>query len=86
MEVTQGEIVTLTCTVTKEGETPVWTRNGEALVEDKEKYELITDGLTVSLIMHNAILSDQAEYKCSYGEDTTSCRLLVQGITLFYLL
>lgn len=72
--------MTLTCEVTKEGERLTWLKDDEPVAEDGIKYEMLDDGLRHSLVIRLLKRTDQAEYKCTYGKDTTSCVVLVEGI------
>jgi len=56
-----------------------WKKNGKEIVPDGKKYEVVVDGTTHRLVIHDAQLDDDAEYQCSLGDDVSSCRLHVEG-------
>ncbi len=79
-ECIEGDTVTLSCAVTRKGAKVKWFRDGKEIKPDGKKYEVVVDGLTHKLIIHDATLEDQVEFSAKFGDETTSCRLIVDGM------
>jgi len=74
-----GQDVTLECTVSKDDVQLTWKKNGKIIKPDGKKFEVVHDGSTHRLVIHNAQLDDEAEYQCCFGDELTSCKLHVEG-------
>ncbi len=79
-ECIEGDTVTLSCAVTRKGAKVKWFRDGKEIKPDGKKYEVVVDGMTHKLIIHDATLEDQVEFSAKFGDETTSCRLIVDGM------
>lgn len=54
-------------------------RSGK-VIKGSEKYEIISDGATHTLIIKKPTVSDEAEYICTAVNVKTSTKLKVEGI------
>lgn len=70
--------MTLTCEVAKEGANITFMKDGKE-IKPSDKHEIIIEGTKATLIIHDATPDDQGEYTAKTEDDTTSCKLLVEG-------
>ena len=72
--------MTLTCEVTKDGAKVKWFKNGKEIKPDGKKYDVVVEGTIHKLIIHDATPDDEAEFCAKFGDETTTCNLLVDGL------
>ena len=82
--VLEGQSVTLKVKVTKKGSKVRWYRNGkERVLDSKNKnLEMVQKQLFYHLTLHKVSVSDGIDISATYADDTTSCKLLIEGIVL----
>ncbi|XP_026114232.1 obscurin isoform X19 [Carassius auratus] len=71
--------VTLKCEVSKPRVAPVWRKDGTVLSAGK-KYELLHDGKTLGLTIHDVMQADAGEYSCDLGTDLSKSTVTVRDI------
>ncbi|XP_052398062.1 obscurin-like isoform X50 [Carassius gibelio] len=71
--------VTLKCEVSKPRVAPVWRKDGTFLSAGK-KYELLHDGKTLGLTIHDVMQADAGEYSCDLGTDLSKSKVTVRDI------
>ncbi|KAI7792382.1 putative obscurin-like [Triplophysa rosa] len=71
--------VTLKCEASKPRVSPVWRKDGTVLVAGK-KYELLHDGKSLGLTVHDITQGDAGEYSCDLGTDLTKSKVTVRDI------
>ncbi|XP_059391295.1 obscurin-like [Carassius carassius] len=71
--------VTLKCEVSKPRVAPVWRKDGTVLSAGK-KYELLHDGKTLGLTIHDVMKTDAGEYSCDLGTDLSKSKVTVRDI------
>jgi len=78
-EAMTSQDVSLACVVSKDDVELTWKKNGQEIKPDGKKYEVVHDGTTHRLVIHEIQLDDDAEYQCCFGDDLSSCKLHVEG-------
>ncbi|XP_073720215.1 obscurin isoform X22 [Misgurnus anguillicaudatus] len=73
--------VTLKCEASKPRVAPVWRKDGTVL-EAGKKYELLHDGKTLGLIVHDITQADAGEYSCDLGTDLAKSKVTVRDIQI----
>nr|XP_055038795.1 obscurin isoform X32 [Misgurnus anguillicaudatus] len=73
--------VTLKCEASKPRVAPVWRKDGTVL-EAGKKYELLHDGKTLGLIVHEITQADAGEYSCDLGTDLAKSKITVRDIQI----
>ncbi|XP_052452031.1 obscurin-like isoform X6 [Carassius gibelio] len=71
--------VTLKCEASKPRVAPVWRKDGTVL-STGEKYELLHDGKTLGLTIHDVTQADAGEYSCDLGTDLSKSKVTVRDI------
>ncbi|XP_016314282.1 obscurin-like [Sinocyclocheilus anshuiensis] len=71
--------VTLKCEASKPRVAPVWRKDGTVLSAGK-KYELLHDGKTLGLTIHDVTQADAGEYSCDLGTDLSKSKVTVRDI------
>ncbi|XP_043082205.1 obscurin isoform X22 [Puntigrus tetrazona] len=71
--------VTLKCEASKPRVAPVWRKDGTVLSAGK-KYELLHDGKTLGLTIHDVTQADAGEYSCDLGTDHSKSKVTVRDI------
>ncbi|KTF73447.1 hypothetical protein cypCar_00026198, partial [Cyprinus carpio] len=71
--------VTLKCEASKPRVAPVWRKDGTVLSAG-EKYELLHDGKTLGLTIHDVTQADAGEYSCDLGTDLSKSKVTVRDI------
>ncbi|XP_062847132.1 obscurin isoform X3 [Trichomycterus rosablanca] len=75
----KGTII-LKCEVSKAMVSPVWRKDGTVLSADK--YELLHNGMSLCLTIHDITLADAGEYSCDIGTDFTKSTVTVRDISI----
>lgn len=76
-----GQLVILTCEVSKEGGELKWLKSGELIeISNTKKYEFCSEGNVHSLKIYDVTFEYEAEYRCCYGDAVTSCMVFVDGM------
>ncbi|XP_075172031.1 obscurin isoform X19 [Anomaloglossus baeobatrachus] len=78
-EGTEGESLTLRCTVTKP-KAPLEWRKGQKTLNPSSKYKLVQDGVVAELVIHGLDLEDVGEYMCVCGDQQTSASVTVKAV------
>ena len=55
-----------------------WFKDGAEITMD-DKYEIVTDGVTQRLTIHECVTSDVAEYTVTCGANSSSAKLTLNG-------
>lgn len=76
---TEGEVVSLSCGLSKPAATVQW-RKGSELLKPGEKYEMTQKGTSCLLQIKSLVVEDSGEYSCVVGDQTTSATLKVTGM------
>ncbi|XP_067234423.1 obscurin isoform X4 [Chanodichthys erythropterus] len=71
--------VTLKCEASKPRVAPVWRKDGTVLSAGK-KYELLHDGKSLGLTIHDVMQADAGEYSCDLGTDLSKSKVTVRDI------
>ncbi|XP_056306278.1 obscurin isoform X20 [Danio aesculapii] len=71
--------VTLKCEASKPRVAPVWRKESTALSAGK-KYELLHDGKSLGLSIHDITQADAGEYSCDLGTDLCKSKVTVRDI------
>ncbi|KAG1944395.1 obscurin-like protein [Pimephales promelas] len=71
--------VTLKCEASKPRVAPVWCKDGTVLSAGK-KYELLHDGKSLGLTIHDVMQADAGEYSCDLGTDLSKSKVTVRDI------
>ncbi|XP_016146843.1 obscurin-like isoform X9 [Sinocyclocheilus grahami] len=71
--------VILKCEASKPRVAPVWRKDGTVLSAGK-KYELLHDGKTLGLTIHDVTQADAGEYSCDLGTDLSKSKVTVRDI------
>ncbi len=71
--------VTLKCEASKPRVAPVWRKDGTVLSAG-EKHELLHDGKTLGLTIHDVTQADTGEYSCDLGTDLSKSKVTVRGM------
>ncbi|XP_051970786.1 obscurin-like [Xyrauchen texanus] len=71
--------VTLNCEASKPRVAPVWHKDGTVLATGK-KYELLHDGKSLGLTIHDITQADAGEYSCDLGTDLAKSKVTVRDI------
>ncbi|XP_016380464.1 obscurin-like [Sinocyclocheilus rhinocerous] len=71
--------VTLKCEASKPRVAPVWRKDGTVLSAGK-KYELLHDGKTLGLTIHDVTQADAGEYSCDLGTDLSKSKVTIRDI------
>lgn len=75
--------VTLKCEASKPRVAPVWRKDGTVLSAGK-KYELLHDGKSLGLTIHDVMQADAGEYSCDLGTDLSKSKVTVRGMSTNY--
>ena len=75
------EDVTFTCEMTRPGAQVSWYKDGEEITMG-EKYEIVSDGVTQHLTIHECVPGDVAEYTIKCGTKTSSAKLALDGMNM----
>lgn len=75
--------VTLKCEASKPRVVPVWRKESTALSAGK-KYELLHDGKSLGLSIHDITQADAGEYSCDLGTDLCKSKVTVRGMPTNY--
>lgn len=75
--------VTLKCEASKPRVSPVWRKDGTVLAAGK-KHQLLHDGKSLGLAVHDITQGDAGEYSCDLGTDLTKSKVTVRGMTTNY--
>ncbi|XP_051543318.1 obscurin-like [Myxocyprinus asiaticus] len=70
--------VTLKCEASKPRVAPVWRKDGTVLATGK-KYELLHNGKSLGLTIHDITQADAGEYSCDLGTDLAKSKVTVRG-------
>ncbi|XP_077101387.1 obscurin isoform X23 [Siphateles boraxobius] len=73
--------VTLKCEASKPRVAPVWCKDGTVLSAGK-KYELLHDGKSLGLTIHDIMQADAGEYSCDLGTDLSKSKVTVRDIQI----
>ncbi|CAM4723725.1 unnamed protein product [Leuciscus chuanchicus] len=71
--------VTLKCEASKPRVAPVWYKDGTVLSAG-QKYELLHDGKSLGLTIHDVMQADAGEYSCDLGTDLSKSKVTVRDI------
>ncbi|XP_051738417.1 obscurin-like isoform X38 [Ctenopharyngodon idella] len=71
--------VALKCEASKPRVAPVWRKDGTVLSAGK-KYELLHDGKSLGLTIHDVMQADAGEYSCDLGTDLSKSKVTVRDI------
>ncbi|XP_051969741.1 LOW QUALITY PROTEIN: obscurin-like [Xyrauchen texanus] len=71
--------ITLKCEASKPRVAPVWRKDGTVLAAGK-KYELLHDGKSLGLTIHDIMQADAGEYSCDLGTDLAKSKVTVRDI------
>ena len=74
----EKKTVTMECQVSKPDKKVTWYKEGQPITAD-ENTEIIVDGCTHKLILHNTKMDDQAEYTAKVNGENTTAMLYVEG-------
>ena len=75
------EDATFTCEMTKRGAHVTWYMDGEELMTN-DKYEIVCDGVTQRLTIHECVADDIAVYTVKCGPNTSSAKLILDGTSM----
>lgn len=84
VSIMEGELATLTCTITDVTSTVTWRRNHIPL-RNSDKYELQKEGKVNLLLIHDVDPLDTGVYTCDTGDAQSSAKLMVTGLKACYL-
>ena len=78
---TESTDVTFECEVNKPDVPGAWFKDDlEILPEVDEKYDVILEGVTHGLTVHDVMPEDEAEYTLEIGKESTTTKLMLEGI------
>lgn len=80
----EKETAVFSCEVSSNNEPVKWLRHGFEISPNDKRFEAISEGLTMKLIIKDARLDDHGQYTCVAGDAKTSAILFVEG-GFFYL-
>lgn len=75
----EKETAVFSCEVSNTNEPVKWLRQGFELSPSDKRFEVISDGVNMKLIIKDARLDDHGEYTCVIGDKQTSAILFVEG-------
>ena len=82
-EAEENTDVTFECEVSKPDVPGAWFKDDlEILPEVDEKYDVILEGVTHGLTVHDVVPDDEAEYTLEIGKESTTTKLVLQGTTI----
>ncbi|TRY95209.1 hypothetical protein DNTS_010020, partial [Danionella cerebrum] len=82
-EVEEGDMVILTCELSKPGVDAQW-RKGTVLLKPDSKYEMKQEGCALELHIHDLTREDSGTYKCYAGSLVTTASLVVKENPLHF--
>ena len=83
-EVTEGDTVCMSCTVSEEGHVAQWFKEKQEIDKTlSDKYQTDVDGGLFTLTIPKSTVSDSAEYTIKIGDVETSAKLVVNGESIF---
>ncbi|KAM4688626.1 obscurin [Discoglossus pictus] len=83
VEVTEGEVASLHCGVTKPSASVQW-KKGTTTLRPSEKYDMRHDGSTIELQILEVELIDAGEYICVCGDQKTSASVTVNALPITF--
>ena len=79
---TENDDVAFECEVSKPDVPGAWFKDDlEILPEVDEKYDVILEGVTHGLTVHEVMPDDEAEYTLEIGKESTTTKLVLEGTT-----
>lgn len=85
VDVKEGETAVLTCEINKTDVTAVWSKEGEDITPDDQKYTISVDNYTHSLTIADCDIEDDAEYTITINEHTSVGNVFVEGKSCFII-
>ncbi|KAL0966229.1 hypothetical protein UPYG_G00292620 [Umbra pygmaea] len=82
-EAEEGASVTLQCELSKPGVFVEW-KKGEVGLCPCAKYDILQEGKSVRLIIHSLDPEDSGSYTCSTGDRSTTARLVVKALPVYF--
>lgn len=79
VDVKEGEKAVLTCEINKPGLTSTWSRDGEAITPDNNKYTITVENFTHTLTIDDCDIDDDAEYSITIDECSSVGNVFVEG-------
>ena len=76
--VSEGDIASFTCELSKSVKSVVWKKNGKK-IENDENFEITSSGVKYTLSLLKTSVDDSGEYTMSIGDKQTSAKLVVNG-------
>lgn len=81
MTATEGNTVTLECTLNKPDVPVKWLKDGKP-IRSKDNMKIVADGYTHQLVFTELTLTNGAKYKCIAGDVSTQATLTIEGTEL----
>ena len=75
----EKETAVFCCEVTSTNDPIKWLKQGFEISSSDKRFEVITEGYTLKLVIKDARLDDHGEYTCVVGNKKTSAILFVEG-------
>lgn len=76
-EVTENENINFEVEVTSDAAEVTWLKDGEKIIEDGKKINIVKSGKIRKLLIHTASVHDEGEYTCVVGDQETIAELTV---------
>lgn len=83
MDVKEGQTAILTCEINKSDMSAVWSKDGEEITPDNQKYTVTVQNFTHTLTITDCDIDDDSEYSINIEDCTSVGNVFVEG--MFYL-